>query len=101
MSLADAPFMIREDLWVQLGEIVSRPSQNISSAIQKLGDAQEADIVVQIPNDATEECKKRIATSENQGENAIRPSVACVDERDRGNNQTRWCNFCKAVCGDT
>ena len=60
---------------------------------------KEADSVVQILNDLLEQRKNRITTVSNKGEGAIRTSGDFVDERDRGNNQTRWLNFCKAARG--
>ena len=74
-------------------------NRNIDNAIQKLGDAKEEDIVVQILNGALDQRKNRIATVSSRDEDAIRMSGDFVDECDRGNNQTRWLNFRNAACG--
>ena len=86
-----------------MGEIASWPNRNSSNTIQKLGDVKEEDSVVQIINDVLGKCKKRTPKVGNQGEDAIRTSGDFVDACDRGDNQTRWFNFCKEVClrGDT
>ena len=58
---------------------------------------RRGDSVVQILNDVIEQCKNRITTVENQGEEAIGLRGDYVDDCDRGNNQTRWFNFRKEL----
>ena len=76
--------MIRHELRVQLAGIAGWPNQNIYNVIQQLEDAmgEEAERSVQILNDALEQCKQRITTVSNQGEDAIRRSGDFVDEGD-------------------
>ena len=99
MSLSDVPYAIRGNLGVELEEIPIWANRNISNAIQKLGDVEEGDSVVQILNDAPDQRKNRITTVGNQGGDAIRMSGDFANERDRWGNQTRWFNFCKEAWG--
>ena len=49
MSLSDVLFTIRENLGVVLEQIARWPNQNIANAIEKLGDAKEADSAARNP----------------------------------------------------
>ena len=88
MSLPNVPFAIQRKFRVALGNTVSWYVRNISNAIQKLGDAEEADSAVQILNEVLDQCENRFTTVPTQGEDAIRMIVDFVDECDRGHNQT-------------
>ena len=91
------PFAIRQQLGAQLAEIARWPNQNIANAIQQLVDLAEGDSSVQILSDVLEQCKRRITTVPNRGEDAIRRGGDFVGEGDRGLNQTQRRDFCMKV----
>ena len=68
MSLSDLHILVRGNLWGRLDNLVSWPIRNISSTIQWLGGATEADSVVRILNDVLARRKDKISTSSTQWE---------------------------------
>ena len=83
-----------------MSEIARRQNRNIPNATQQLGAVKEEDRSDQIPNDAIEQCRQRIATVENKGGGAIRMSGDFLEGRGRSFGQTQWYNFCKKAWGE-